>query len=112
MEQLSQILSKSLLIFFMLIILTRAIGRKLLSQMSYFDFVIGITIGTIAGSFVAQRIEGMWVLISPVFLTIMTILFGYISMKSIHMRKIMAVRGLKKKEYKKIVRCDLCIPKY
>lgn len=71
----------------MLIILTRLIGRKLLSQMSIFDYIIGITIGTISGSYVVQMVQGMWVLLSPVILTLSTILFGLINMKSIKIRK-------------------------
>lgn len=88
MQQFILVAWKSLLIFAMLIFLTRVIGRKLLSQMSFFDYVIGITIGTIAGSYVVQAVEGMWVLLSPLILTLCTIAFGYMNMKSIHIRKI------------------------
>lgn len=88
MEHLITMLWKSILIFIMLITLTRLIGRKLLSQMSFFDYVIGITIGTISGAYVVQAIEGMWVLLSPVILTLSTILFGFINMKSVHIRKL------------------------
>lgn len=88
MEQFISVLWKSLLIFAMLMILTRIIGRKLLSQVSFFDYIIGITIGTISGAYITQTIEGTWVLLSPVILTIVTIAFGYINMKSNHARKI------------------------
>ena len=87
MEHFIAVLWKSILIFVMLITLTRFIGRKLLSQMSFFDYVIGITIGTISGAYVVQMIEGMWVLLSPIILTLLTIVFGFINMKSVHIRK-------------------------
>ncbi len=88
MDHLISVLWKSLLIFAMLIALTRLIGRKLLSQMSFFDYVIGITIGTISGAYVVQAIEGMWVLLSPLVLALSTVLFGYLNMKSAHVRKL------------------------
>lgn len=88
MDELIRVTWKSVLIFFILIILTRVIGRKLLSQMSFFDYVIGITIGTISGAYVVQMVQGMWVLLSPLILTLLTILFGFINMKSIRLRKL------------------------
>jgi len=87
-EQFWQAIWKSMVIFVMLIILTRLIGRKLLSQMSFFDFVIGITIGTIAGAYVTTTIKGHWVLVSPVFLTAATITLGFLTIKSLSFRKI------------------------
>lgn len=88
MDEFLKVLWKSIVVFILLIVLTRVIGRKLLSHLSFFDYVIGITIGTITGSYVAQEIKGMWVLISPLVLTCITILFGYINMKSLKLRKI------------------------
>lgn len=79
---------KSVLIFFILVILARLIGRKVLSQMSYFDFTIAITIGTVAGSYVSQSIKGLWVLLSPVILAALAVLFDYIQTKYLHFRKI------------------------
>lgn len=72
----------------MLVILSRSIGRKLLAQMSYFDFTVAITIGSISGSYVVQMIEGMWVLIAPLLLTLLAISFDYIHLKSLNLRKI------------------------
>jgi len=72
----------------MLSILTRIIGRKLLAQMSYFDFVVGITIGSISGSYVVQMVKGMWILIAPVLLTLCAIAFDYIHLKKLRLRKL------------------------
>ncbi|MCX7747975.1 MAG: DUF421 domain-containing protein [Clostridia bacterium] len=72
----------------MLVTLSRSIGRKLLAQMSYFDFTVAITIGSISGSYVVQMVQGMWVLIAPLLLTICTIFFDYIHLKNIRIRKI------------------------
>lgn len=87
MEQLWLVTWKSILVFTMLLVLTRVIGKKLLSQLTFFDFVIGITIGTISGAYVVVMVKGMWVLLSPLILTILTVLFGLISIKSLGFRK-------------------------
>jgi uncharacterized membrane protein YcaP (DUF421 family) len=88
MDQLWLVTWKSLLIFAILVGLARFIGRKLLAQMSYFDFTVTILIGTIAGSYVVQMVEGMWVLISPVLLAALAIAFDVMHLKSIRFRKL------------------------
>lgn len=88
MDQLILVLWKSVLVFVILVGLARIIGRKLLSQMSYFDFTVAITIGSISGSYVVQMIEGMWVLISPLLLATLAIVFDFIHLKSLWFRKI------------------------
>jgi uncharacterized membrane protein YcaP (DUF421 family) len=88
MDQLILVIWKSALIFVILVGLSRLIGRKLLAQMSYFDFTVTITIGSISGSYVVQMIEGMWVLIAPVLLAVLAIGFDLLHMKSIRFRKI------------------------
>jgi uncharacterized membrane protein YcaP (DUF421 family) len=59
MEQLWLVTWKSVLVFAILMILTRIIGKKLLSQLTFFDFVIGIIIGTISGAYVVVMVKGM-----------------------------------------------------
>lgn len=56
--------------------------------MSYFDFVVGITIGSISGSYVVQMVKGMWILIAPVLLTLCAIAFDYIHLKKLRLRKL------------------------
>lgn len=88
MTQLWLVIWKSTLIFFSLIILARLIGKKLLSQMTFFDFVVGITIGTISGAYVTSAIKGLWVLLSPVLLTLFSITTGFVMVKSLTLRKL------------------------
>lgn len=88
MDQFILVTWKSALIFLILVVLSRSIGRKLLAQMSYFDFTVGITIGSISGSYVVQMIKGMWVLIAPLLLALLAISFDYIHLKSLRLRKI------------------------
>ena len=83
-----EVLWKSLIVFLMLLVLTRLIGRKLLSQLNFFEYVIGIIIGTITGAYVVNAIEGAWVLLSPIVLTLINMLLSYINSKSLFFRKI------------------------
>ncbi len=83
-----QCISHSLAVFFLLLLLTRVIGKKLLSQLTYFDFVIGITIGTIGGAYVTTEVHGNYVLISPVILTLLVVATGYITLKNNAARKL------------------------
>ncbi len=79
----------SLIIYFLLLILTRLMGRKLLSQMTYFDFVTGITIGTIGATFITVEVKGFIILLSPVILSLLVIATGYLTLKSVPARKIL-----------------------
>ena len=44
------IVVRSIVTFFTLLILTRILGKRQLAQLNFFDYVLGITIGNIAGS--------------------------------------------------------------
>lgn len=88
-KELLQVVGYSIIVFILLITLTRIIGKKLLAQMTFFDFVIGITIGTIGGAFVTTEVRGFYVLLSPVVLTMAVVLTGYITLKSVPARKLL-----------------------
>ncbi|GAB6179881.1 DUF421 domain-containing protein [Desulfotomaculum defluvii] len=89
MEEFIKVTWKTIVIFFMLIILSRIIGKKLLSQLTFFDFVIGILIGTITGTFVTTEIKGLWVLLSPVYLTLLVVAIAFLTVKSLPARKLL-----------------------
>lgn len=83
-----QAIHHSVVVFILLIFLTRVIGKKFLAQMTFFDFVTGITIGTIGGAFVTTEVKGYYVLIGPVILTTLVLITGFLSLKSTPARKI------------------------
>lgn len=87
-KELFLVIYHSLIIFILLVVLARVIGKKFLAQMTYFDFVTAITIGTIGGAYVTSVAKGYYVLISPVVLTLFVYLTSYLSMKSIPARKL------------------------
>ncbi len=87
-NELLQAVSHSLVVFIMLVILFRFIGKKFLAQMTFFDFVTGITIGTIGGAYVTTEVKGSYVLVGPVILTLLVVITGYLTLKSVPARKL------------------------
>jgi uncharacterized membrane protein YcaP (DUF421 family) len=72
-----------------LFILTRIMGKKQISQLTYFDYVVGITIGSVAAELALEKNvhypEGI---ISMLMLTLFPIVLSFISVKSNIARKI------------------------
>lgn len=76
------IIARSALIFITMLILTRILGNKQMSQLTFFNYITGITIGSIAGNMISAHGEPFWEeLIGLAFWCILTILVAYISMK-------------------------------
>jgi len=73
-----------------LFILARIMGKKQMAQLSFFDYVIGISIGSIASEYAVVRdihlVEGLTALI--VF-TLFCLALSFVSMKSLKGRKIL-----------------------
>lgn len=69
--------------FIVLLIMTRLMGRKQLSQLTFFNYITGIALGSIAANIAidtnAHYINGMT---SLLWWAILTILVGYIGLKS------------------------------
>lgn len=82
-----ELTARILVSFVVLLIMTRIMGKKQLSQLTFFNYVTGITIGSIAASLtIDNRLpisQGVYSLMAWAFLTI---LMGYISLKSAHAR--------------------------
>lgn len=77
------ILIRSIISFGVLLLLTRLMGKKQISQMTFFDYVVGITIGSIAASMsVDQNIMLANGLIGLAIWGLIPILISIISLKS------------------------------
>lgn len=87
MNEYLEVLLRSLITFAALLCLALMMGRKQLSQITFFDYIVGITIGSIAAVIVIDRsinvFDGVIALVSW---SIMPIIVGYLGMKSIHFR--------------------------
>ncbi len=85
------ILVLSLVSITVLFILTKLIGFRQISEMSFFDYVVGISIGSIAAE-MATNIDIEWWkgVTAMVFYAVVGILLSYISQKSIKARKLIS----------------------
>lgn len=77
-------------IYITLLILSRIMGRKMISQLTFFDFVVGIIVGSVSanaalGPYNSNFISGVTVLIV---LSLLVLLIGFINLKSFKFRKL------------------------
>jgi uncharacterized membrane protein YcaP (DUF421 family) len=69
--------------FAVLLFLARLLGKEQLSQLTFFNYITGITIGSIAGEIVAHDDTHYFnAIISLIWWSILTVLVSYISLKS------------------------------
>ncbi len=87
MNEYIEVLLRSIVTFIGLLCLALLMGRKQLSQITFFDYIVGITIGSIAAVLVVDRTINIFDgAIAIVSWSIMPIIVGYIAMKSIRFR--------------------------
>lgn len=80
---------KAVVSFIVLLILARLMGRRHLSQITFFDYIVGITIGSVVATIISDRTVNPWDgIISTSVWALMSILISYINLKSITMRKL------------------------
>ena len=69
--------------FFILLLMTRIMGRKQLSQLTYFNYITGIALGSIAADIAAEtKTHFLNGLTSLLWWSFLTILVGFIGLKS------------------------------
>jgi len=81
------ILFRSIITYFVLLLFTRIMGKKQLSQLTYFDYIVGITIGSIAAAAsVDKHIDVFQSCFSIIVWSILTVLISIATLKSIKLR--------------------------
>lgn len=89
MPEIVLILIRSVAAFFLLLIMARIMGKKQISQLTFFDYCVGITIGSIAATLsVDQNIKIVNGLVSLTIWGVFPIILAYFGMKSIIFSKI------------------------
>lgn len=77
--------------FFVLFLLVKLIGNREMSQLSMFDYVVSITIGSIAAEMATSITDNFWEpLISMVVYGILTIIFAIGTSKSVKFRRVVS----------------------
>ena len=81
---------RSTLIVVVLLILTRLLGKKQMSQLTYFNYLTGVTMGSVAGDFISEvNMPVVDALASLIAICILTELNSFIALKSTSYRKVM-----------------------
>ncbi|MFP3489640.1 DUF421 domain-containing protein, partial [Staphylococcus sp. SIMBA_130] len=78
------ILIRSIVAFFLLLLMTRVMGKKQISQLTFFDYCVGITIGSIAATLsIDQNVKIVNGLVSLTIWGLFPIILAYVGMTSI-----------------------------
>lgn len=89
MTQFFDVVIRALLLFLVIMVLTYTIGRKYNTQLTFFDYVIGTTLGSIASSLLAnQSLRLDFGLISLAVWTVCIVILSGITFASIPARKL------------------------
>lgn len=91
MPEYTLIIIRSIFIFFYLLLLARMLGKQQIAQLTFFDYITGITIGNIAADIAinpsSKILDGV---IGITIFGIFTILIAYGALKSIKLRKVVS----------------------
>jgi len=82
------VLLKAVPLFFLLLYLTRLLGKKLISQLTFFDFVAGITLGSVTANTLTGRVPLVIGIVSLIAWSGLTLLIDLLVLKSLPARKI------------------------
>ncbi|WP_067929991.1 DUF421 domain-containing protein [Alicyclobacillus kakegawensis] len=81
MPQVVEVAAQSIVAFVVLFLLARLMGKRQIAQLTFFDYVAGITIGNIAASFSLDDTKIEHAVISLVVWTVLTILLAVVQRK-------------------------------
>ncbi|CAM3922248.1 DUF421 domain-containing protein [Cohnella lubricantis] len=85
-----ELASRSVIAFMILFVWCRILGKKLMSQMTFFDFAAGVTIGTITGSIIFTNSLSMWKGFAALSVfSALALLSGLLAMRSLRLRKLL-----------------------
>lgn len=88
-QQILNIVLRTILGFILILTLTRLMGRKAISQMSFFDFVTAITIGAITANLAIDAKSPLYVAaIALIVFVILSIIVDFLHIKDFNFRKL------------------------
>lgn len=79
---------RAIFAYLALFLLTRLMGKREISQLTFFDYVVGIIIGTVTGSMAVDTTKSPWAILPAVIVfATFQIISSYLSLKSDKFRK-------------------------
>ncbi|CDM70349.1 putative membrane protein [Clostridium bornimense] len=86
---------KGILIYFLALILSKLIGIKIISQMNFFDFIMGISVGSMIAKIIINKDHVVFSgVIALIVFTLLTIATSYLNLKSYTVRRIINAKTL------------------
>jgi len=83
------VILRSIIGFFLLLVFVKLIGKQQMEHITYFDYIVGITIGSIASTLSVQVNENAWSTVAGMAVwTLLAVLLAFIGVKNAAMRKI------------------------
>lgn len=83
------VIIRSVIGFFLLLALIKMIGKQQVTQLTYFDYIVGITIGSIASTLSVQVNENSWSTMAGMAIwAILAVLLAFLGMKSPFLREL------------------------
>ena len=83
------VIIRSIITFFVLLVLVRLMGKQQVAQLTFFDYVVGITIGSMASTLSVQVNENLLSTLAGLSTwAALAILLAYLSMHSVKLRKL------------------------
>ena len=74
---------KGILIYVLALLLSRLVGVKIISQMNFFDFIIGISVGSMIAKIIIDKDHVVFSgIVALIILALLTVLTGYLNLKS------------------------------
>lgn len=89
MEHALKIIFQTSVAFFVILILTRILGKQQISQLTFYEYINGITFGSIAATMATDTEQKLWEhMIGLVFFGLLTALMSIISLRNRVLRKV------------------------
>lgn len=100
---------RTIIVYILLLLLTRMMGRMVISQITFFDFIIAIVLGSVARVFAvdsnAPKYSSFIVLVT---FTVLTLIINYMDIKSIKFRRVINDEPIIVAQNGKIIDKNLC----
>jgi uncharacterized membrane protein YcaP (DUF421 family) len=77
-----EVIYQSVIAFFVLFVLARLLGKRQIAQLTFFDYIVGITIGNIAATWSLDDAKTRHAIISLLIWTFLSLLLAWIQRKS------------------------------
>lgn len=84
-----EVIYQSIIAFFVLFVLARILGKRQIAQLTFFDYVTGLTLGNIAGAWSLDQVKNLHAIIALSIWTLLTIALALIQIKFYKSRSIL-----------------------